>query len=100
MIELLVQALPVLHSSDSGGGGFQLALVVAGPVAGTALYAAVYRYYRNADKTDEFERETKIELKTAIGGQDEKVDEVKGTRDRRIDGDNARDFRRRVAKLD
>ncbi|WP_375389688.1 hypothetical protein [uncultured Amnibacterium sp.] len=100
MIDLLIQALPVLQSSDSGGGSGELALLLAGPVSGTALYAAVHRYYRNADKRHGFETETAIALKTDISGQDEKVDEVKGTRESRIRDDNSRDFRRRVAKLD
>ena len=100
MIDLLVQALPILHSSDSGSGSGELALLLAGPVSGTALYAAVYRYYRNADKRHAFESETSIALKNPIAEQEQKVDEVKGTRDRRIRGDNSRDFRSRVAKLD
>ena len=99
MIDLVIQALPVLHSSSSRIGSGELALLLARPVRGTAFYAAVYRYYRNADKRHGFETETSIALKQDITAQDEKVDEVRGTRDARIDGDNARDFRSRVAKL-
>ena len=46
------------------------------------------------------ERETRIELKTQITGSEQKVDEVKGTRDRRIKGDNSSAYRSRVAKLE
>ena len=98
----VLQALSpvILASSHSGSGSGGLALLLAGPAGGTALYAGVYRYYRNADKRHGFESETSIALKHEITGHDEKVDEVKGTRDSRIDGDNARDFRSRVAKLE
>jgi hypothetical protein len=91
--------LVVLQSSSSSGGGSPL-LLVAGPVAGAAIYAAVYRYYRNADKTDQFERETRIALKTGITGDEQLVDQVRGTRERRIKGDNRNDFRRRVDRLE
>jgi hypothetical protein len=101
MNDWVLSSLPlVLQSSSSSGGGGSLILLVAGPVVGTAIYGAVYRFYRNADKSDQFERETRIELKDAITGQEQKVDEVKGTRDRRIDGDNSRSYRARVAELD
>lgn len=96
---VLWHLLPVLHSSSSSGSGSAF-LLLAGPVAGTALYAAIYRYYRNADKTDTFERETRVALTTEITGHEEQIDEVRGTRDRRIDGDNSNDFRSRVAKLE
>ena len=39
-------------------------------------------------------------LKEQITGHEQKVDEVKGTRDRRIPGDNSSDFRSRVARID
>ena len=96
---LLVHLLPVLHSSSSDGSG-SLFVLLAGPIAGTALYAAVYRYYRNADKSHAFERETLIALKSPITGDEQQIDEVKGTRERRIRGDNAQRFRTRVAKLE
>ncbi len=100
MNSIVLLHLPlVLHSTSSGGSGSAL-LLLAGPIAGTALYAAIYRYYRNADKSDAFEHETRIALKDGITGQEQKVDEVRGTRDRRVEGDNSGDFRARVAKLE
>lgn len=99
-LTVLQSLSPVVMSSHSGGGSGELALLLAGPVSGTALYAAVYRYYRNADKRHAFESETSVALKHEISGEEKKVDEVKGTRDSRIEGDNARDFRSRVAKLE
>lgn len=80
--------------SDDGG----LALLLLGPAGATGLYWALYRYYRNTDKSHAFERETTVEPKPVIGS-DQKVDEVKGTRETRIRGDNVREYRRRVQLL-
>ena len=43
--------------SDNSG----LWLLAIGPAGATALYWALYRYYRNTDKSHAFERETSIE---------------------------------------
>ena len=83
--------------SDDGG----LGLLLLGPAGATGLYWALYRYYRNTDKSHAFERETKVEAKPITGAErDHKVDEIKGTRERRIDGDNVHDYRDRVARMD
>jgi hypothetical protein len=80
--------------SDDGG----LWLLAAGPAGATALYWALYRFYRNTDKSHSFERETKVEAQP-ITGSDEKVDEIKGTRQTRIDGDNVAAYRKRVQRI-
>jgi hypothetical protein len=80
--------------SDDGS----LWLLALGPAGASALYWALYRYYRNTDKSHAFERETRIEAKP-VEGSDRKVDEIKGTRASRIRGDNVRDYRRRVERL-
>ena len=80
--------------SDDGG----LALLLLGPAGATGLYWVLYRYYRNTDKSHAFERETTVEAKP-VTGADEKVDEVKGTRETRIDGDNVQAFRTRVQRV-
>lgn len=80
-------------SDDSG-----LWLLAAGPAGATALYWALYRYYRNTDKSHAFEQETDIVAKP-VTGSDRKVGEVKGTQQRRIDGDNVGDYRQRVKRL-
>ena len=36
------------------------ALLLLGPAGGIGLYWALYRYYRNTDKSHAFERETKV----------------------------------------
>ena len=44
---------------------------------------------------------TAIEAKPVAGAEaDHKVDTVEGTRESRIDGDNVREYRRRVQRLD
>lgn len=75
-----------------------LALLLAGPAGATALYWALYRYYRNTDKSHAFERETKIDAKP-VTGSDDKVDEVKGTRATEIPGNNMREYRKRVRRV-
>ncbi|MDF9442228.1 hypothetical protein EM864_10755 [Stenotrophomonas acidaminiphila] len=80
-------------SEDSG-----LWLLAAGPAGAAALYWVLYRYYRNTDKSHGFEHETEIVAKP-VTGSDRKVGEVKGTQQRRIDGDNVGDYRRRVTRL-
>lgn len=80
-------------SDDSG-----LWLLALGPSGGTALYWLLYRYYRNTDKSHAFERETVIEA-MPVTGSDHKVDEVKGTQQTRIRGENMRDYRKRVGRM-
>jgi hypothetical protein len=82
--------------SDDGG----LALLLLGPAGATGLYWYIYRYYRNTDKSHAFERETIVEAKAVTGAdQDRKVDEVKGTRETRIRGDNVTAYRQRVQRI-
>lgn len=80
--------------SDDGG----LALLLLGPAGGAGLYWMLYRYYRNTDKSHAFERETEVDAKP-VTGSDRKVDEVKGTRETRIRGDNASAYRTRVERM-
>ena len=80
-------------SDDSG-----LWLLAAGPAGAAALYWALYRYYRNTDKSHDFEHETEVQAKP-VTGSDNKVDEVRGTQRRRIDGDTIDDYRQRVKRI-
>jgi hypothetical protein len=82
-------------SEDSG-----LWLLAAGPAGAAALYWTLYRYYRNTDKSHGFERETKVEAKPVTGSSsDRKVDDIKGTKRTRIEGDNVGDYRERVERI-
>jgi hypothetical protein len=80
--------------SDDGG----LWLLAAGPAGATALYWALYRYYRNTDKSHAFERETVVQAKP-VNGSDEKIDEITGTRETHIKGNNVREYRKRVKRI-
>lgn len=73
-------------------------LLLAGPAGATGLYWAIYRYYRNTDKSHAFERETAVDAKP-ITGSDHKIDTVVGTREKRIEGDNVHAYRQRVTRL-
>ena len=80
-------------SDDSG-----LALLLIGPAGAIGLYWALYRYYRNTDKSHAFERETKVEAQP-VTGTDLKVGTNNGTRESRIDGDNVGEYRQRVERI-
>ncbi|CAA9377486.1 MAG: hypothetical protein AVDCRST_MAG32-1335 [uncultured Nocardioides sp.] len=73
-------------------------LLAAGPAGAVATYWALYRYYRNTDKSHAFERDTLIQARPVEGAQ-EKVDHISRTRDSDIDGDNSSDHRSRVERL-
>ncbi len=80
-------------SSDGG-----MWILLAGPAGATGLYWALYRYYRNTDKSHAFERETAVVAKP-VTGSDQKVDEVEGTQATRISGDNVSAYRTRVQRI-
>ncbi len=82
--------------SDDGG----LGLLLLGPAGAVGLYWMLYRYYRNTDKSHAFERETLVDAQPVTGAErDRKVDEIKGTRESRIRGDNVTAYRQRVQRL-
>ena len=80
--------------SDDGG----LWLLAMGPAGATGLYWALYRYYRNTDKSHAFERETTVEAKP-VTGSDDKVDVVTGTQKTSIPGNNVSAYRTRVKRV-
>jgi hypothetical protein len=80
-------------NDDSG-----LALLLLGPAGAVGLYWALYRYYRNTDKSHAFERESKVDAKP-VTGSDRKVGTNNGTRDSRIPGDNVHAYRERVQRI-
>ncbi|WP_426688672.1 hypothetical protein [Rhodanobacter ginsengiterrae] len=80
-------------SSDGG-----MWLLLLGPAGATGVYWTLYRYYRNTDKSHDFEHETAVVAKP-VTGSEHKVDEIEGTRESRIRGDNVRAYRKRVQRL-
>lgn len=75
-----------------------LALLLLGPAGGVGLYWALYRYYRNTDKSHAFEGESKVEAKP-VSGSDTQIGTNNGTRESRIRGDNVGDYRERVERM-
>jgi hypothetical protein len=75
-----------------------LALLALGPAGAVGLYWALYRYYRNTDKSHAFERETRVEAKP-VTGSETKVGTNNGTQEKRIQGDNVSEYRRRVQRI-
>ena len=80
----------------SDGGG--LAMLLIGPAGGAGLYWALYRYYRNTDKSQAYEHETKVDAQP-VTGSDRQVGTNNGTRDKRISGDNVSEYRHRVERM-
>jgi len=77
-----------------------LFLLALGPASAIGVYWAIYRHYRNTDKSHAFEHETAVEVLALTGVEaDRKVDEIRGTRSPRIQGENAGDHRQRVQPM-
>jgi hypothetical protein len=82
--------------SDDGG----LGLLLLGPAGATGLYWMLYRYYRNTDKSHAFERETLIDAQPVTGAENDRwIDQVTGTEEIQIEGNNVSDFRERVERV-
>lgn len=81
-------------SDDTG-----LWLLLSGPTGAAALYWALYRYYRNTDKSHAFERETTVQAQP-VTGSDRQVDTITGTQERRIRSENGGAYRTRVMRVD
>ena len=75
-------------------------LLLSGPAGAAGLYWFLYRFYRNTDKSHAFERETAVVARPVTGSDaDQKVDEIKGTQESRIRGDNVNAFRQRAERV-
>lgn len=85
----------VVQASEEGA---PYALLALGPAGAAGTYWAIFRYYRNTDKSHQFEKETLIEARPVEGGE-EKVDHIRKTRDKTIDGKNNSDYRERVRRV-
>lgn len=77
-----------------------LLLLALGPAGAVGFYWLIHRYYRNTDKSHAYERETAVEVLALSGMEaDRKVDEVRGTRSARMEGENAANHRKRVRPM-
>lgn len=94
-IDLVAHLAPaVVMAADEGSA---LWLLAAGPAGALGTYWAIYRYYRNHDKSHAYERDTLIEARP-VQGSEQKVDHISKTRARRIKGDNSSEHRERVRR--
>lgn len=95
MINTLLFASTVLAASE---GDTPWLILLLGPAGAVGVYWALYRFYRNTDKSHAFERDTRIESQP-VTGRDAKVDEIRGTQRRTIQGGNGHNHRERVQRL-
>lgn len=83
---------------STSGEGAPLWLLAAGPAGALGTYWALYRYYRNTDKSHAFERDTLIEP-GQVDAVERKIDHISKTRETEIEGDNSDSHRSRVQRL-
>ncbi len=77
-----------------------LLLLALGPASATGFYWAMYRHYRNTDKSHAFEHETAVEVLTLSGTEaDRKIGENNRTRSGQIQGANGNNHRQRVRPM-
>lgn len=98
MIGALLSHPAVGLLAESSGSG-PVWLLVFGPVAGGGVYYGLWQFYRNTDKSHSFETETRVTAKP-VTGNDQKVNEIKGTKKTSIDGNNVSDHRKRVQRVE
>ena len=94
MLLFELRAVALVAANDGGPAW----LLLLGPAGGGAMYYGLWRYYRNTHQSHGFERETRIQA-TSVTGNEAKVDEVEGTRNSSIDGNNVGQHRERVQRL-
>jgi len=95
MVALVHAATVVLQTSDDSKPVW---LLLAGPVGGVGTYWAFYRYYRNTDKSHDYEHETLVNAEPITGGE-EPVRHISRTQSTHIDGDNRDHTRQRVQRI-
>jgi hypothetical protein len=75
-------------------------LLALGPASAAGFYWVIYRHYRNTDKSHAYEHETAVEVLALTGSEsDRRIDQVRGTREPRIKGDNVDNHRQRVQPM-
>ena len=73
-------------------------LLIFGPAAGGGLYYGLWNFYRNANKSHSFETETRV-VAQPVTGTESKVNEVRGTSNSGIEGNNVSNHRQRVQRV-
>jgi len=95
MTELVASLAQLTITASSSDGIWLLAI---GPAGALGLYWMLFRFYRNTDKSHNYERETLVQADPATGS-DVKVGENNGTRESDISGRNEHQFRQRVERV-
>ena len=98
MSAFVLEAMSVIVQASTDSDGPPLFLLLLGPAGAGGVYWALFQYYRNTNKSHDFENETIIESQP-VTGQDHKVDRVRGTTRTRISGENSSEHRGRVKRL-
>lgn len=87
-------------SSDSSSpSAFGLIPFVAGPAVFFMVYLGIYRYYRNTDKSHDFEHETRVEP-SDLRSYDDYAGENNRQRSREMADRNDGQTRQRVRRFD
>ncbi len=98
MSALALEAVTLVAQASSESSDTPWFVLLLGPAGAAGVYWALYRYYRNTDKSHAFVKETVVEAE-AVTGNDDKVDEVRGTKRTSINGNNVSSHRERVKRL-
>ncbi len=98
MTALVLEAVYAVVQASSGSDDTPWVLLLLGPAGAGGVYWALFQYYRNTNKSHDFEKETIIESQP-VTGEDHKVDRVRGTTRTQIQGKNSSDHRSRVKRL-
>ncbi len=97
LTELASALSPVTFAAEGDGG--PVWLLILGPAGAGGAYFAMWSYYRNTQRSHDFEHETRIVAQPPTG-HDAKVNEITGTKKSGIDGDNRTNHRQRVQRFD
>lgn len=97
MTPVLAAASAVLASVSSSSSSTPLFLLAAGPAAAGGVYWLIYRFYRNTDKTHQFESETRVDAQP-VRGSDHRIRTIRATTESSISGANAKRHRARVTR--
>lgn len=85
-------------SDDSSSGEWKLIFLAMGPFSAFGFFMAIWRRYRNTDKSYQYERDTAIEAQPATGW-DVKVGSKNRQKREEIEGRNSGKNRQRVQRV-
>lgn len=95
-----MQETAILASSSSSSGEGEVFFLAAPFVVGGIVWAAIYRRYRNQDKSFLYEHETNVTVTNIDKTEDTYQGARKRLKSKRINGDNSRNSRERVQRFE